>query len=196
MKHENLFYTTIGAHAGENIEDILKNKIKEISECKFSLWAANIKSTSLEALWKLDKNDKVYVLGSISKGAKDPSEKDNGKSLTADIIIKRDGTEEKIPKGIVCTFPLGHNYYYAYKVKKYIINEKEESYDLGQYETLVKEKGRKIMKLFSDYSNRGQDQFGHLNPNLNDKKEYKYVVCMELEYPFVEKITCSKNNNK
>lgn len=63
-------------------------------------------------------------------------------------------------------------------------------------ETLVKEKGRKIMKLFSDYSNRGQDQFGHLNPNLNDKKEYKYVVCMELEYPFVEKITCSKNNNK
>lgn len=193
MKYENIFITKIGKHAGESIENILQNKIQEIAECNFSLWAANIKSTSLEALWALPPNSKVYVLGSISKGAIDPSDKDNGKYLTADIIIKRDGTEEKIPKGIVCTFPLGHNYYYAYKVKKYIINESEVEYDLGQYETLVKEKGRKIVKLFSDYTRRGQDQFGHLNPNLlDDAKKYTYQVLMELAYPFVEKITVQK----
>ena len=66
-----LFYSVIGKHAGESIEEIMDRKTKEIQVCGFSLWGAKIDKKSVEQVWRLNENDEVFVLCDYREGAKD-----------------------------------------------------------------------------------------------------------------------------
>ena len=44
--YENLFYSIVGCHAGENIKEIIERKQKEILASGISLWSAKIDKMS------------------------------------------------------------------------------------------------------------------------------------------------------
>ncbi len=180
--YNHIFYSVIGNHAGETVEEIIERKENEIAECKYSLWSAKIDKKSIEQVWKLDENDKVYVLCKINKAAKDPV-----KATIVPYYAKKaygpDKQELTIPDGIKTSFTEGKNYQ-AYVVKHYELLESPIAFDFGKYESLL------ANNLHMSFKNRFkcnqfQNTYGHLNKQLEEREEKEIKLIMELKYPFV-----------
>jgi hypothetical protein len=177
-----LFYSVIGKHAGETIEEILARKQKEIELCNYSLWSAKINKKSRELVWSLDEFDKVAVYCKKSDSAKDPV---NGKDICHAKIMTYNNGENKIiiPDGIDTTFTKGIKYQ-AYVVRKYEFLEQPTKYDFGKYESILDD--NTIVSFSKRFKNtRFQNRFGKENPLLNQSCEKEIIVKMELTYPFV-----------
>lgn len=180
--YNHIFYSVIGNHAGETVEEIIERKENEITECEYSLWSAKIDKKSIEQVWKLDENDKVYVLCKINKAAKDPV-----KATIVPYYAKKaygpDKQELTIPDGIKTSFTEGKNYQ-AYVVKHYELLESPIAFDFGKYESLL------ANNLHMSFKNRFkcnqfQNTYGHLNKQLEEREEKEIKLIMELKYPFV-----------
>ena len=175
-----LFYSVIGKHAGESIEEIMDRKTKEIQVCGFSLWGAKIDKKSVEQVWRLNENDEVFVLCKISKNAKDPV--NDNEIFSAKKMIGKDG-EMTIPDEINITFAEGKNYQ-AYVVESYKVLNENMVFDFGPYETLTK---NNITKSFGERfrCKQFQNTFGKLNSSIQEKCEKEINIIMKLKYPFV-----------
>ena len=99
-----LFYSVIGPHGGETVEQILSRKEKEIKDTGYSLWAAKINKESIRRVWGLSKDDMVYVYCHCNLKAKDPA----AQSATATHMIGPNG-KELIADGITATFKETYN---------------------------------------------------------------------------------------
>jgi hypothetical protein len=179
-----LFYSVIGKHSGETIEEILARKQKEIEVCDFSLWSVHIAPKSREQAWSLDKSDKVVVYCKKSTSAKDPV---NGKDICHAKIMTYNNGENKIiiPEGIDTTFTKGKDYQ-AYVVRKYEFLEQPTDYDFGKYETILNDDDNTIVSFKDRFDcKQFQNTFGKENPLLNQSCKKKIIVKMELTYPFV-----------
>lgn len=181
---EYIFYSVIGPHCKKPPSEIIKDKQKEIIPgiCDFSLWSAKIDKKSVEQAWNLDPSCRVIVLCKTNARAKDPG---RNEVTTAQKMIGPAG-EETIPAEITTTYPTGTNYQ-AYKVKKYEILDSPKSFDLGKYETLLKNNTTKSFKERFKCTHF-QNTFGKKNEHLNESVFKDITVIMELEYPFVVNI--------
>lgn len=183
---EYIFYSIIGPHCQKSAIEIIKEKQHEIELgiCSSNLWSARIDQKSIEQVWNLDASDRVFVLGKINTKATDPGKEK--KIITAQKMIGPTG-EESIPTGIETTYPEGKNYQ-AYKVKKYEILDSPISFDLGKYESLLRNNTTQSFKQRFDGFSRFQNTFGKKNNQLSESCIKEISVIMELEYPFVVKI--------
>jgi len=178
-----LFYSIIGKHGGESVQEILSRKNDEIVKCGWGLWSAKIDKKSVELVWNLSKEDTVEVLCKVNEKAKDPVVIEGTNAYRAIRLIGPDGDEQVIPEGINTTFTKGKNYQ-AYVVKRYEILEKPVAFDFGKYETIQADG---IPKSFTERfkCSQFQNTFGRLNSELTESCCKDISVKMILEYPFV-----------
>lgn len=180
MKH--VFYSIIGRHAGENVDEIILRKTQEIEHAGFSLWSAKIDNKSIAQVAEIGENERVWVLCKLSPGAKDPTA---GSARRANTMIFPNGTEKVIPEAINTTFGVTTKSYQAYVVRRYIKVEGEGfMFDFKKFESTLST-GQK--KSFADRFTftRFQNSYGKRNDELfvECKKPIHYL--MELQYPFV-----------
>ena len=71
-KYEYIFYSVVGDHAGETVEQIINRKLEEINRFGYSLWSIKMDRKSLEQVWELPEDGEVVVVAKISSKAKDP----------------------------------------------------------------------------------------------------------------------------
>lgn len=179
---ENLFYTVLGAHCGDTLEKILKDKQTELENNDFSLWGAKIDEPSRKLVWDLDKNDKVYVFGKIGKNPTDPGK--DGK-IRAKIMKGPDEKKVKIPDAITTTYAVKKKHYQAFVVKEYKILDNSIKFDFGKYETKT---STNEIKSFNQKKSWVQNIFYKRNNKLKDYHIEDIAVIMELKYPFVVEI--------
>ena len=181
--YHHIFYSVIGKHAGEQVEEIIERKQKEIARCKYSLWSAKIDKKSIEQVWNLNKKDKVYVLCRINGKAKDPV-----KTTTVPYYAKKaygpDKQELIIPDGIRTSFTEGKKYQ-AYVVDKYELLKQPVKFDFGKYESLLADNTHRSFKDRFKCS-QFQNTYGCVNEQLKESYDEKEIgLIMELKYPFV-----------
>lgn len=178
-----LFYSVIGKHADETVDEIIERKVEEIQKCGFGLWSAKIDKKSVEQVWQLNENDEVFVLCKVNKKAKDPVKTD--KITTAKKMFGPNG-EMNIPDGIKTTYTEGKNYQ-AYVVESYEILDEEIDFDFGPYETLRADNNT---QSFSERFRclQFQNTFGKINCSIEETCKKKIGVIMKLKYPFVVNI--------
>lgn len=184
--YHHIFYSVIGKHAGENVEEIIERKQKEIDLCEFSLWSAKIDKKSIEQVWKLNKEDKVYVLCKISKNAKDPVEKTEI-PYYAKKAFGPGNTELQeiaIPDSIKTSFTKGSNYQ-AYVVEKYELLVNPIQFDFGKYDSLLSNNTSKSFKERFNKSTRFQNTYGFLDDQSKESFIKEIGLIMVLRYPFV-----------
>lgn len=182
QKYHHIFYSVIGKHAGEQVEEIIKRKQKEIEVCKYSLWSAKIDKKSIEQVWRLNKEDKVYVLCSISLSAKDPV-KIPYYAKKAYGPAQSELQELIIPQSIRTSFTKGSNYQ-AYVVEKYERLPRPIKFDFGKYESMLRNNTHKSFKQrFDSFS--FQNTYGCINEQLEESHPKEIEVIMKLKYPFV-----------
>jgi len=107
----NIFYSIVGKHGGETVEEIINRKQKEVELCGYSLWSARIDKKSVEQVWSLSDSDEVYVLCKINKNAKDPV-KQGDVPYYAELHFGPgdiDGGGQAIPEGVKTSFTKGKN---------------------------------------------------------------------------------------
>lgn len=185
QSYDNIFYSIIGKHAGEDVEEIIKRKQKEIEDCKYSLWSAQIDKKSIEQVWKLKNTEKVYVLCRINRKAKDPVKI----TETPYYAKKAYGPNQPylseiiIPDSIRTSFTKGKKYQ-AYVVEKYILLIRPIEFNFGIYESVLRDNTRKSFKERFKFS-RFQNTFGYVNDKLVEKYYKEIELIMELKYPFV-----------
>jgi len=179
-----LFYSVIGKHASESVDEIIRRKANEIQLCGFSLWSAKIDRQSIMQVSKLSEEDDVYVLCKVNKNAKDPVI--SGKFFSANKMVYPTGEVKPIPSGINTTFTKGKNYQ-AYVVESYNILDEEKDFNFGPYETLLADNS---VKTFSQRFKcfQFQNTFGKINPSIDEICKKKISVIMKLKYPFVVNI--------
>lgn len=181
IKH--VFYSVIGRHAGESVDEIIQRKEEEIERAGFSLWSAKIDKMSIAQIKELDPDEGVWVLCKISATAKDPAA---GTSKRATSMIFPTGEVKEIPDGVNTTYGTNRNSYQAYVVKRYLeVDDPTYEFDFAKYETT--KSGGEVESFehrFNKFS-RFQNTYGKYNENLTApcKKPIQYI--MELEYPFV-----------
>ena len=71
-KYKHVFYSVVGNHAGETVEQIINRKKKEINKCGYSLWSIKMNKKSLEQVWELPEDSEVVVIAKTNPKAKDP----------------------------------------------------------------------------------------------------------------------------
>lgn len=139
---DNIFYSIIGKHGGETVDEIISRKQSEIDTCGFSLWSAKIDKKSIEQVWKLSEDDSVTVLCKINNKAKDPVKLD--KICRAETMIGPNGNKT-IPAGINTTYTEGKNHQ-AYVFKAYEILKDSIIFNFGPYETLCADNTKKSFR--------------------------------------------------
>lgn len=186
QNYHHIFYSVIGKHAGEQVEEIIKRKQKEIEGCKYSLWAAKIDKKSIQQVWSLNKDDKVYVLCSIRRNAKDPVIKTEVPYYAKKAYgpAPSELQELIIPQSIRTSFTKGSNYQ-AYVVEKYELLPRPIKFDFGKYESLLRDNTHKSFKQRFDGFNRFQNTYGCINEQLEESHSKEIELIMELKYPFV-----------
>lgn len=177
-----IFYSVIGRHAGESVEDILSRKQEEVIIAGLSLWSAAIDGKSIEQVSNLNEGDRVNVLCKLSPKAFDPVKN----SVSAKIMIYPNGEIHEIPDGIVTTYTEGKKYQ-AYVVKNYRIFDKAQLFDFGHYETTLKDGSHKSYKERFNLK-QFQNTLGRYNEVLDETCKKEIMVVMELTYPFVVNI--------
>ncbi len=178
-----IFYSIIGKHGGETVQDILSRKNDEIKNCGWGLWSAKIEKKSVELVWELNEDDTVEVLCKVNEKAKDPVVIDGTEAYRAVWFVGPDGKEQIVPEGINTTFTKGKNYQ-AYVVDRYEILDQPVSFDFGKYETV---QANGIPKSFAERfkCSQFQNTFGRVNEKLSNSCCKDILVKMILKYPFV-----------
>lgn len=111
QEYTHVFYSVIGQHAGEKVEEIIGRKQNEVKKCSYSLWAVKIDKKSIEQVWHLNKKDKVYVMCRINEKAIDPVRK----TKTPHYAVKAFGPQKFglneiiIPDAIKISYTKGKN---------------------------------------------------------------------------------------
>lgn len=179
-----LFYSVIGPHGGETVEQILSRKEKEIKDTGYSLWAAKINKESIRRVWGLSKDDTVYVYCHCNLKAKDPA----AQSATATHMIGPNG-KELIADGITATFKKTYNEqkpYQAYVVRRYHTLPETLKFDFEHYESFTRKGEVSFGERFR--LKQFQNTFGQYNEDISCHEEKDIHVIMELQYPFVVSI--------
>lgn len=185
---EHAFYSIIGKHAHESVEDIISRKNDEIQTAGFSLWSVQIDKKSIEQVWELPEDADVYVLCSVGRNAKDPAEKSDIR-LAETMIGPESFGEQSVPEGIKTTYSSEKkNGYQAYVVGEYYdLSNKPETMDLGCFEsTLSHGEKRNFKERFSN--TRFQNVYGKLTPQIETECTKKISMVFRLKYPFVVEI--------
>ena len=178
---DNIFYSVVGKHGGETVEEIISRKQKEVELCGYSLWSAHIDQKSVEQVWALSKDDEVYVLCKINKDAKDPVRQgDSPYYATTQFGPKG---EEDIPKDIKTSFTEGKKYQ-AYVVEEYEMLDASIEFDFGKYETMLANGN------FASFAERFkfskfQNTYGKKNVTIDAECSKTIGLIMKLKYPFV-----------
>ena len=182
---DKFFYTIVGAHGMENIEEILDKMDRQIKECGFTLWAASIPTNDIKKVWDSDLSQEILVMGRISLTAKDPSEKCGKK--TASYMYTPTG-KEKIPNEIKTTFQKSRDKYQAYVVKEIEKLDEIEIINLGEFE--VEKKDGKKSSVSNNYSGFPwfQNRLFIKNDNPIDGYKAEFLIRMKLQYPYVVEI--------
>ncbi|HFR3977737.1 TPA: hypothetical protein ACHVI3_001889, partial [Streptococcus suis] len=116
MENKNhIFYSVIGKHGNETIEQIINRKRNEIENAGYSLWSAKIDKKSTEQVWALSEDETVWVFCKISDNAKDPVTND---ICRANKMIGPKGSIS-IHQSVTTTFSKGRDYQ-AYVVEEYL----------------------------------------------------------------------------
>ena len=183
-KYEYIFYSVVGDHAGETVEQIINRKLEEINRFGYSLWSIKMDRKSLEQVWELPEDGEVVVVAKISPKAKDPVIV-NDVCRAQKMRWKKDD-EAIIPEGIDTTFTSGKNYQ-AYVVQSYEMLEKPEKFDFGSYITFLKD-GRTKSYKERFKCKQFQNTFARYDDAIYQKCEKEIAVLMRLKYPFAVNI--------
>lgn len=179
MEKANIFYSVIGAHAGESVKQIVDRKSDEIKKSKLSLWSARIDSRSKNLVWQLPEDSKVYVLCKISKVARDPV---GGTAYAAQKFIGPDNIANDVPDDIRTTFEKGKKYQ-AYVVEKYDLLQNVAEFDFGQYVSFTAKGAVSFAERFK--CSQFQNVYGKKDENRMESCKKDIGMIMTLKYPFV-----------
>ena len=177
--YENLFYSIVGCHAGENIKEIIERKQKEILASGISLWSAKIDKMSKKIVWQLSESAEVTVLCKFSKSAKDPVV---GNPYFARKYVYAK-SEVNVPSGVFCSFEKGRDYQ-AYVIKEYEVLESPMSFDFGKYDS-QNSKGEVVPFADRFKTTYFQNVYGKRNGSSLAVCEKEISLIMKLQYPFV-----------
>ena len=159
-------------------------------EGDISLWSARIGEWDLKRVWRLElpEGKTLYALCSIGgKGSKKPGKgKKKKRNELAEKYWYLSGDKRieceirKLNKNIKVWYPEGSQQ--AYYVKRYILLENEEEYNLANYMAVSKH-GEE--KHFDERWRAIQNVYGELDKQRNNWRTKAVKLIMELEYPFV-----------
>lgn len=190
-KYPYIFYSVIGRHVDETRKQIIERKYLELENCKknhpddyYSLWAAKIDEKSLQKVWNLSKDDRVFVLG---KYGGNPT---SGEGRRAEYMILPDNETKAIYEDVDCRF-LNKNYAYLVKEYKFLKKNETVDFDFGKYDFYYPSYETPVSaSKYFDICSYVQNNFAVLADESSDRIPVirPVRVIMELQYPFVVKL--------
>lgn len=178
--NKHIFFSLVGAHGKEQVDQIIERKNEEIKRAGYSLWSARIDKKSKELVRVLPEKEIVWVMCKINPLAKDPVTDEM--SVAKKMLGPRG--EERINDFVNTTFSTGKNYQ-AYVVEEYLDLRKDPlNFNLANYIS-TEASGREVPFIERFKFSRFQNVYGFLNRDLNLELYKEISFVMKLKYPFV-----------
>lgn len=180
-RKKHIFYSVVGMHGKEQVDQIINRKNFEVRNAGYSLWSAKIDKKSKELVWNLPENEEVWVMCKVNTKAFDPVK--NEMSVANEMIGPMGVIQ--INESVSTTYSTGKNYQ-AYVVEEYIdIRNNPMNFNLANYvSTKATNEEVLFFSRFNSFS-RFQNVYGYQNDLLNLKYFKKIGFIMKLRYPFV-----------